>query len=565
MKKLLKVIIPTILCISLLVPSAVSANAVSKHEETKAASQNNKRIVTYFPSWGTYQAGQQNITVSDIAWDKVTHINHGFFEITNDYKIQTTDSYADYENTGFGHGPKEDWDKYPSTGVPPGTVYGHFGEYKYYKEKYPDVKLLISVGGWTRSDKFHEVAKSAANRKTLAMSMVDFMKKYPFVDGMDIDWEYPGITRAPEDQYDRGCVGGPEDKENFTLLLKDIRETFDANGMKDKLLTVAVSAGEAKIRNTEPDKYAQYVDYIGVMTYDYAGGWDNVTGHLAGMYQNPKDTTRPKFNMDDSMKIFRDDYNVPADKLLAGTPLYTRGWSGVEPGPNGDGLFQSGSGKFDGNLGDGGQYSWYDVAALEKTGEWQKFRDPIARTPYLYNKSKKQFITYEDEESLIERVSYVNKNNYGGLIVWDASGDNVKAGHTMHTIMYEGFKNNTIIIPPFEPEDFDQNRVVDILDLAMLSTKYNKASGQQGFDVKFDLNKDNIIDLFDLVQVAKKMPESNSGDDGGDQEVLPDTYDPTKGYEMNNEVVYGGKTYICQRWWVVGVTPGTDETVWKLK
>ncbi|MBU3087929.1 glycoside hydrolase family 18 protein [Clostridium gasigenes] len=442
MNKILKSIIPVLFCASLIVPNGISVKAETMtNTKLEAKATSKKRIVTYFPSWGTYQAGQQNITVSNIAWDKVTHVNHGFFEITNDYKIQTTDSYADYENEGFGHGPKQDWDKYPITGVPAGTVYGHFGEYKYYKEKYPDVKLLISVGGWTRSDKFHELAKSPTHRKTLAMSMVNFMKKYPFIDGMDIDWEYPGITRASEDQYDRGCVGGPEDKENFTLLLKDIRETFNANGMSEKLLTVAVSAGEAKIKMTEPDKYAKYVDYIGVMTYDFAGSWDNVTGNLAGLYQNPADKIRPKFNMDDAMKIFKDEYKVPADKILAGTPLYSRGWGGVEPGPNGDGLFQSAKSSFKGNLGDGGQYSWYDIPAMEKSSEWQKFRDPIARTPYLYNKSKKQFITYEDEQSLTERVSYVNKNNYGGLIVWDASGDNIKAGHPMHTIMYNGFKN----------------------------------------------------------------------------------------------------------------------------
>ena len=397
----------------------------------------NKRVITYFPSWGMYEAGQQNITVDDIPWDKVSQVNHAFFEITNDFKIQTTDSYADFECADFKHSPE--WEE---------GLAGHFGEYQYYKSKYPDVKIVIAVGGWTRSDKFHAAASTEQNRKTLAQSMVDTMKKYPFIDGIDIDWEYPTETRAPEDQYDRGSVGGPEDKHNFTLLLKTIRETFDQNGMKDKLLTVAVSAGESKIHNTEPDQYAQYVDAIGVMTYDFAGDWDDVTGHLAGLYHNPEDTTRPKFDTDDAMKIYSEEYNVPKSKLYAGSPLYSRGWGNVAPGPNGDGLFQPGNKNFTGNLGTGGQYSWYDIKNIEKTAGWVKYRDPIAKVPYLYNSSTKQFLTYEDETSLQDRINYINDNGYGGLIVWDCSGDDVKGGWPMHTIMFNGLIKDGSETPP---------------------------------------------------------------------------------------------------------------------
>ena len=397
----------------------------------------NKRVITYFPSWGMYEAGQQNITVDDIPWDKVSQVNHAFFEITNDFKIQTTDSYADFECADFKHSPE--WGE---------GLAGHFGEYQYYKSKYPDVKIVIAVGGWTRSDKFHAAASTEQNRKTLAQSMVDTMKKYPFIDGIDIDWEYPTETESSRDQYDRGSVGGPEDKHNFTLLLKTIRETFDQNGMKDKLLTVAVSAGESKIHNTEPDQYAQYVDAIGVMTYDFAGDWDDVTGHLAGLYHNPEDTTRPKFDTDDAMKIYSEEYNVPKSKLYSGSPLYSRGWGNVAPGPNGDGLFQPGNKNFTGNLGTGGQYSWYDIKNIEKTAGWVKYRDPIAKVPYLYNSSTKQFLTYEDETSLQDRINYINDNDYGGLIVWDCSGDDVKSGWPMHTIMFNGLIKDGSETPP---------------------------------------------------------------------------------------------------------------------
>ena len=592
MKKLSKTMLSLTLAGCVITPNLVTiANAQENDSQDKAvataaATTSNKRIVTYFPSWGTYQAGQQNIEVKDIAWDKVTHINHGFFEITNDFNIQTTDAWADYDNPNICPAVQVDWNKYPATGVPEGTVYGHFGAYKYYSEKYPDVKILISVGGWTRSEKFSDAALTEANRKTLANNMVAFMKKYPFIDGMDIDWEYPCVTRSPEDQYDRGCVGRPEDKENFTLLLKTMRETFDANGMSDKLVTCAVNASEGKTKLTEPDKYYQYCDYIALMTYDFAGGWNDITGHLAPIYTNPNDPLnapncdRENLSLDFSMTMFRDVYNVPSDKLLGGTPLYSRGWGSVEAGPNGDGLWQSG-GNFKGNLGEGGQYSYYDVAALEKTAGWTKYFDKIAKVPYLYNASLKQFVTYEDETSLKIRCNYINKNNYGGLIVWDASGE-ILNGYPMHTIMEQAFKQGKIFTdvddtvpdvpvtpdkpdPTYAAEDVNQDGVVDLKDLTLVADKYGVKKADSNYDAKYDVNSDGVINIVDIVKVALKMdsatePTNPTEPDNPTEDTSNDTYDATKVYNSGDTVVYKGVTYKAQ-WWTQGEEPGTS-SVW---
>lgn len=197
-----------------------------------------KNFVVYFPNWGMYNAAHNNMSVDMIPWDKVTVINHAFFTVDSNYKLVSTDDYADFQ-ASFPH--SEGWD--------PGMIRGHFGEYKYYKAIYPNVKVLVSVGGWTRGENFHAMASSYDNRKIFIDSVISFLKEYPFIDGIDIDWEYPGINRAPDpnDQYDRGCPGGPEDKENFTLLLKEIREAYNANGMSNKLLTVAVPGGYDKV------------------------------------------------------------------------------------------------------------------------------------------------------------------------------------------------------------------------------------------------------------------------------------------------------------------------------
>ncbi|MDU6520189.1 glycosyl hydrolase family 18 protein [Clostridium sp.] len=541
----------------------------------------NKRVITYFPSWGMYEAGQQNITVDDIPWDKVSQVNHAFFEITNDFKIQTTDSYADFECADFKHSPE--WGE---------GLAGHFGEYQYYKSKYPDVKIVIAVGGWTRSDKFHAAASTEQNRKTLAQSMVDTMKKYPFIDGIDIDWEYPTETRAPEDQYDRGSVGGPEDKHNFTLLLKTIRETFDQNGMKDKLLTVAVSAGESKIHNTEPDQYAQYVDAIGVMTYDFAGDWDDVTGHLAGLYHNPEDTTRPKFDTDDAMKIYSEEYNVPKSKLYAGSPLYSRGWGNVAPGPNGDGLFQPGNKNFTGNLGTGGQYSWYDIKNIEKTAGWVKYRDPIAKVPYLYNSSTKQFLTYEDETSLQDRINYINDNGYGGLIVWDCSGDDVKGGWPMHTIMFNGLIKDGSETPPTQntlkaasltagPVSNGKYTLTAIVPAYNTATSYQILEGntvissgtlnsgsQTPITINYDITgkESGTYNYTVVLSDGSKTVTSNIVSVSVQKPSSYPAWEAWVSYKTGDIVSYNGKNYTCRQGHtsLVGWEPSNVQALWSL-
>lgn len=541
----------------------------------------NKRVITYFPSWGMYEAGQQNITVDDIPWDKVSQVNHAFFEITNDFKIQTTDSYADFECADFKHSPE--WGE---------GLAGHFGEYQYYKSKYPDVKIVIAVGGWTRSDKFHAAASTEQNRKTLAQSMVDTMKKYPFIDGIDIDWEYPTETRAPEDQYDRGSVGGPEDKHNFTLLLKTIRETFDQNAMKDKLLTVAVSAGESKIHNTEPDQYAQYVDAIGVMTYDFAGDWDDVTGHLAGLYHNPEDTTRPKFDTDDAMKIYSEEYNVPKSKLYAGSPLYSRGWGNVAPGPNGDGLFQPGNKNFTGNLGTGGQYSWYDIKNIEKTAGWVKYRDPIAKVPYLYNSSTKQFLTYEDETSLQDRINYINDNGYGGLIVWDCSGDDVKGGWPMHTIMFNGLIKDGSETPPTQntlkaasltagPVSNGKYTLTAIVPAYNTATSYQILEGntvissgtlnsgsQTPITINYDITgkESGTYNYTVVLSDGSKTVTSNIVSVSVQKPSSYPAWEAWVSYKTGDIVSYNGKNYTCRQGHtsLVGWEPSNVQALWSL-
>jgi chitinase len=412
-----------------------------------------KKIIVYFPNWGIYNSAHRSMTVGMIPWDKITVINHAFFEVDSSFKLASTDTFADFDKM-MDH--SEGWDT--------NQLRGHFGEYKYYKNLYPNVKVIISVGGWTRGQNFHAMAATTSTRAVFIQSVIDFLKKYPFIDGIDIDWEYPGINRAadPNDQYDRGCPGGPEDKQNFTSLLREIRQAYNNNGLSNKLLTIAVPSGYDKLTLQEPDKYAQYLDWLNVMTYDMHGAWENTTNHQSPLYANPNDPSptspidiKNRYNTDSAMKTLQQEYNIPAEKLLVGTPFYSRGWRGVSGGVNGMYASATGAatGTWDNPQSPGGQYPYFTLKTMENQNGYVKYRDDTyAKTPWLYNASQGIVLSYEDTISLSARCDYINSNGYGGLIIWEISGDT--SNYELTALAFQkliGSTTQTVATPVFSP------------------------------------------------------------------------------------------------------------------
>lgn len=445
--KHIRKIIGIILALALLVTMTPAGS-----ETAKAAS--GKNIVVYFPNWGIYNAAHRSITVGMIPWDKVTVINHAFFEVDSSFKLASTDTFADFDKM-MDH--SEGWDT--------NQLRGHFGEYKYYKNLYPNVKIIISVGGWTRGQNFHAMAASTSSRAVFIQSVIDFLKKYPFIDGIDLDWEYPGVNRAadPNDQYDRGCPGGPEDKQNFTSLLREIRQAYNNNGLSGKLLTIAAPSGYDKLALQEPNVYAQYLDWLNVMTYDMHGAWETTTNHQSPLYANPNDPSgtspvdiKNKYNTDSPMKTLQQVYNIPAEKLYVGSPFYSRGWKGVTGGVNGMYGTATGAatGTWDNAQSPGGQYPYFTLKTMENQGGYVKYRDDTyTKTPWLYNASQGILLSYEDATSLGARCDYINSNGYGGLIIWEISGDT--SDYELTTVAYNKLigsnQTQTVATPVISP------------------------------------------------------------------------------------------------------------------
>ncbi|WP_263354583.1 glycoside hydrolase family 18 protein [Acidicapsa acidisoli] len=285
------------------------------------------------------------------------------------------------------------------------------------KQENPDLTILVSVGGWLWSTNFSDVSLTAQSRAVFIQSVMDFLKLYD-LDGLDIDWEYPGMPGA-------GHPFRSEDKKNFTLLLKELRSRFDLETTKTQkrlYLTIAAGASDEFLVHTEMDKVQRYVDSVNLMAYDYyEPDSDQTTGHHAPLFTNPADPKKISANA--SVLAF-EKAGVPVSKILLGLPFYGHVWGQVAD--RNHGLYQSGKAI------PNAYAPYHSIVETMLNHGFIRFWDPTASVPYLYNSEKQIFVSYEDSESLIEKCKYVQSHQLGGVMFWDYSGD--PSGELLKTI-----------------------------------------------------------------------------------------------------------------------------------
>jgi chitinase len=358
-----------------------------------AQSQPTFRIVGYFASWSIYDRGY---FVTDIPAEKLTHLNYAFATVSDTGEITLSDPQAD---TDFAY--PGDADNQP--------LKGNFHQFQLLRQAHPQLQTLISIGGWSQSGKFSDVALTAASRAKFARSVVAFILHYGF-DGADIDWEYPTGSG------DAGNIERPEDKDNFVLLLAELRAQLDAQEAQDGhhyLLTIALGSNRDAIQPLDWAKITPSLDWINLMTYDMAGEWSEVTDFNAPLYASGDALS------DDIAVRTLLGLGVPADKIVMGAPFYGRGWSGV--GSTNHGLRQPFK-TIPAGTSEAGSYDYYDLAA-NYLGKYPRFWDNTAESPWLYDKASGLVITYDDPESLGKKAEYVRGSKLGGMMIWELSQD----------------------------------------------------------------------------------------------------------------------------------------------
>jgi chitinase len=344
-------------------------------------------VAGYYISWGAYG---RNYTPRDIDATKLTHIIYAFANIDKG-EVTLGDAGADPRN---------------------------FAELRRLKSQNDRLKLLIAVGGWVGSKHFSDSASTEDSRKRLADSAVTFLRDHGF-DGIDLDWEYP-VAGGRDDNVRR-----PEDRENFTLLLQALRAALDAAGEADGkqyLLTIAAGGSDEYVTNTELDKIARTVDWVGLMSYDFAGAWSRTSGHNAPLFADPAnlspDTTR---NTVAAAVMRYLNAGVPPEKLLLGLPLYGLTWRGCNS--RNDGEYQECYGPAKGTWEDG-VLDYQDIAANYLTdGAFVRHFNQVAKVPFLFDASSGQFISYDDTESFRYKIAFQKERRLSGVMYWEITAD----------------------------------------------------------------------------------------------------------------------------------------------
>ncbi|WP_053715552.1 chitinase C-terminal domain-containing protein [Saccharothrix sp. NRRL B-16348] len=316
-----------------------------------------RRVIGYFTSWRTGRDGAPAYLASDIPWTKVTHLNYAFAHIDAQNRVSVGPDGPDNPSTGM---------TWPGVEPDPSLPYkGHFNLLNKYKKQHPNVKTMISVGGWAETGGFFNAdgtrnasggfyklgAQPQATVDAFADSAVDFIRKYGF-NGVDIDYEYATSNNHagnPDDFWianaNRGTLWAGYEK-----IMKTLREKLDRASAQDGrhyLLTAAVPASGWLLRGQEAYQVTRYVDYLNVMSYDLHGSWNHFVGPNAALYDDGKDGelaaggvyTAPQYegmgylNTDWAYHYYRGA--MQAGRINLGVPFYSRGWQGVTGGTNG--------------------------------------------------------------------------------------------------------------------------------------------------------------------------------------------------------------------------------------
>lgn len=338
------------------------------------------KVVGYYADWTA-----ERYPLSDIPADQLTHVNYAFGKIAPDNTLTFNRAIA-IERV------------YPGDCGEPQCAHGLFHQISLVKEKHPHLKFILSVGGWTDSGPFYEMAATDGSRETFARSCADFLKTYPQFDGIDIDWEHPVAGGLQP--------GQPRDAHNYVLLLAALRDAMGPS----KLLTVAVGAGARAIDPLSYAEMAPLLDWVSVMTYDFHSGGMRA-GFNSALY-NHDDPSNPRANTDAAVQAILAK-GVPRSKLVVGVPFYGRGWRGIEtadPWNTGNGSLQVGG--------------YRAIAASQlQSARFVRHWDEVAKVPWLYNADTKEWITYEDAQSMRLKGRYVVDQGLAGAMFWELSND----------------------------------------------------------------------------------------------------------------------------------------------
>ncbi|KAK7119456.1 hypothetical protein R3I94_021335 [Phoxinus phoxinus] len=337
------------------------------------------KLVCYMTNWSQYRPGNGKFLPDNIDPFLCTHVVYALASISHSNEITTVEWNDD-------------------------VMYKSLNDLK---KVNPALKTLLSVGGLVNGvSPYIGVVSTPETRKTFIRSALLFLRLHEF-DGMDIDWQYPGHNGSP-----------PDDKQRFTTLLKELRAAIEQEAIDTKKTPLVLSCKVSGIKSTivkayEVAEISGLLDFLTIMSYDYHGHWDSLTGHNSPLFRSSVDSGSVFDHNINSSVAFWLSSGAHADRLLLGFPTYGRTFllSSSETGLGAPAKGAADAGPY---TREEGFWSYYEICPMESSStiEW------IDEQMVPYAVQGKAWVGFDNRESFTAKVQYLNSLNLAGASVW---------------------------------------------------------------------------------------------------------------------------------------------------
>ncbi|XP_042877189.1 endochitinase-like [Penaeus japonicus] len=307
------------------------------------------------------------------------------------------------------------------------------------KKKFPDLKTILSIGGWGENGgKYSQMIRTADRRQIFVRSVVAFLATHGF-DGLDVDWEYPG---------DPGRGGAPEDYDNFPLLLQELRTAFDAEGRGWELTIAATSTRAKVLKGYKVSELCRAVDAVYLMTYNLRGLWNGYADvHSMLFSRRGLDSgNKLELNVNGGVLLW-ESLGCPRNKIVIGVPFYGKSYTLCNDSMNDLHAPINGTGQPGPILRSNGVLMYFEICYLLNSTGWVRRWDSEGLVPFAY--SGDQWVGYEDTESLKIKMTYIRDMGLLGVMNWAVNDDDFQnlcdsGSYPMMRTIHEGLNNYTV-------------------------------------------------------------------------------------------------------------------------